>query len=58
MDISKILSPDKVRERIAGLLATTRYFPKADAKTDKYGMPIIPPARLLACPNSKRGEKP
>jgi len=43
MDISKILSSDNVRERMAGLLASTRYFPKEDAKTDEHGMPIIAP---------------
>ena len=43
MDISKILSSDNVRERMAGLLASTRYFPKADAKTDEHGMPIVAP---------------
>ena len=39
----KILSSDKVRETMEGLLASTRYFPKEDAKKDKHGMPIIAP---------------
>ena len=43
--ILKILSSDKVRETMAELLATTRYFPKADAKKDKYGMPVVAPER-------------
>jgi hypothetical protein len=43
MDILKILSSDKVRETMEGLLASTRYSPKADAKTDKHGMPIVAP---------------
>ena len=41
--ILKILSSDNVRERMEGLLASTRYFPKADAKTDEHGMPIVAP---------------
>jgi hypothetical protein len=32
-----------MRETMEGLLASTRYSPKADAKTDKDGMPIIAP---------------
>jgi hypothetical protein len=43
MDISKILSPDKVRETMAGLLATTSYEPRPESKKDKYGMPIVAP---------------
>jgi hypothetical protein len=43
MDILKILPSDKMRETMARLLESTRYSPKADAKTDKHGMPIIAP---------------
>ncbi len=39
----RILAADKMRERMEGLLASTRYWPKEDAKTDKHGMPIVAP---------------
>jgi len=38
-----VINETTAQERIAGLLATTRYSPKADAKKDKHGMPIIAP---------------
>ncbi len=41
MNAQFVINQTTARERIAGLLATTRYSPKADAKTDKHGMPII-----------------
>jgi hypothetical protein len=44
-DILQILSPDKMRETMDGLLATIRYSPSAFGKTDKHGMPIIAPER-------------
>ncbi len=39
---TKVIRCATAREWIAGLLATTRYFPKAHAR-DKHGMPIIAP---------------
>jgi amino acid permease len=41
--VTFVINETTARERIAGLLATTRYFPRANAKTDKHGMPIIAP---------------
>jgi len=38
-----VINETIARERIAGLLATTRYWPKAGAKPDKHGMPIVAP---------------
>ncbi len=39
-----VISATTARERIAGLLATTRYWPKEDAgEKDKYGMPVVAP---------------
>jgi len=43
MNILKILSSDKVRERMAELLASTRYEPRPESKTDKHGMPAVAP---------------
>ncbi len=39
----KILSPDKVRETMEGLLATTRYWPEDAGEKDKYGLPAVAP---------------
>ncbi len=38
-----VINETTARERIAGLLATTRYSPKAGAKTDRHGMPVVAP---------------
>ena len=43
MDILRILSPDKMRETMEGLLASTRYFPRPESEKDKHGMPIVAP---------------
>ena len=39
----KIPSVDEMRDSIAELLATTRYFPEPDVPKDEYGMPILEP---------------
>lgn len=39
----KIPTVSKMREQIGELLASTRYTPKKDAKTDRHGMPILAP---------------
>ena len=36
-----VINATTARERIAGLLATTRYFPSPGSKKDKYGMPVV-----------------
>ncbi len=38
-----VINATTARERMAGLLATTRYSPKAGARRDKHGMPIVAP---------------
>ena len=40
---TKVIRCATAREWIAGLLATTRYSPKAGAKKDKRGMPVVEP---------------
>jgi hypothetical protein len=40
---TSVITETTARERIAGLLATTRYSPRAGARRDKHGMPIIAP---------------
>jgi hypothetical protein len=38
-----VIHETTARERIAGLLASTRYWPKPESKKDKYGMPVVAP---------------
>jgi hypothetical protein len=38
-----IPSAKEMRERVAELLAQTRYEPKPEPKTDRYGMPVVAP---------------
>ncbi len=38
-----VINETTARERIAELLATTRYWPRPESKKDKHGMPIIAP---------------
>jgi hypothetical protein len=38
-----VLTEATARERMAVLLATTRYWPSPESKTDKHGMPVVAP---------------
>jgi hypothetical protein len=40
---TNVINETTARERIAGLLATTRYEPRPESKTDKHGMPVVAP---------------
>jgi len=41
--MTSVINETTARERIAELLATTRYWPKEESKTDEHGMPVVAP---------------
>ena len=40
---TNVITEATARERMAVLLATTRYWPRPESKTDRHGMPIVAP---------------